>query len=59
MEPAYCLDRAEECELLAREAVNDCLARELRLMAADWRVAAAANDDPRQSLLSEHSEGSR
>lgn len=57
MDPAYCLDRAEECEWLAREAVNDPLARELRLMAADWRVAATANDDPGGPSMPEQNEG--
>jgi len=59
MDPAYCLDRAEECEWLAREAVSDDLARELRLMAADWRVAGAANDDPGTERLSGRNDGGR
>jgi hypothetical protein len=44
----FCLGKAEECELLASDpAIPAPLAREWRLMAADWRAAGSANDDVR------------
>lgn len=51
MDADYCLNRADECDLLAEEARDPKLIRELRTMADDWRAAAgrAANDNPRWS----------
>lgn len=41
----FCLGKAEECELWALQMSDAELRREWRLMAADWRAAAKANDD--------------
>jgi hypothetical protein len=42
----FCLSKAEECELRATDpTLGADMAYEWRLMAADWRAAASANDD--------------
>jgi len=42
----FCLCRAEECELRSCDpSLAPAMANEWRLMAADWRAAASANDD--------------
>jgi len=47
---AYCLERAEECDLRAAELADPRQRLEWLRMGAEWRVAAVEHEGPQMAI---------